>query len=101
MASPSKKKYDVSDTTQKHLLNRQFVAWSCNRWSSAPLTGYINNPVYQELINEDPNNCVRSNEGVYLDLRASTGYTFEAKKLKRNNSKINLFIQLKHLAAKS
>ena len=100
MASPTKKNTTLV-TPPKHLLNRQFVAWSCNRWSFAPLTGYINNPVYQELINEDPYNCVRSDEGVYLDLRASPGYTFEAKKLKRNNSKINLFIQLKRLAAKS
>ena len=41
----------------------------------------------------------RSDERVYQDLRASTGYTSEAEKLERNDSKINLFIQLKDSAA--
>ena len=78
---------------------KQFVAWSCNGCSSAPLTDCINNPVYQELIDKDSYNGVCSDERVYLDLRASTGYTSEAEKLERNDSKINLFIQLKDSAA--
>ena len=88
----NEKKYDVSDVTQKHLLCKQFVAWSCNRCSSAPLSDYINNPVHQELIDEDSYNGVRSDEKVYLDLRASSGYTSEAEKLEQSDSKINLFI---------
>ena len=40
-------------------------------------------------------NGVRSTERVYLNLRASAGYTSEEKKLERNDSKINLTIQLK------
>ena len=80
------------------MLYKQFVAWSCNGCSSAPLTDYINNPVYQELIDEDSYNGIRSDERIYLDLRASAGYTSQAEKLERNNSKISLFIQLKHSA---
>ena len=91
----NEKKYERSNSIQEHLLYKQFVAWTCNGCSSAPLTDYTNNPVYQELIDEDSYNGVRSNERVYLDLRANAGYTSEAKKLKRNDSKINLFIQLK------
>ena len=77
----NEKKYDVSNATQKHLLYEQFVAWSCNGCSSTPLTYYINNPVYQELIDEDSYKGVRSDERVYLDLRGSAEYTSEARKL--------------------
>ena len=37
---------------------------------------------------------------MYLDLRASSGYTKEAEKLKKNDSKNNLHIQLKATATK-
>ena len=79
---------------------KQFVAWSCNGSSVAPLTDYVNNPIYQELIDEG--NCweVRSDERVHLDLRTSSGYTKEAEKLERNDSKINIHIQLKAAATK-
>ena len=95
-----KKKYDVDNSTQKYLLYKQFVAWSCNSCSTAPLIDYINNPVYQELIDENYYNSVCSDERVYLDLQASADYTSEEEKLERNNSKINLSIQLKNSAIK-
>ena len=96
---------------------KQFVAWSCNGSSVAPLTDYIYymyiyvytyiyiyiyvyiyiyiyNPIYQELIDEDDYFNSRSNERIYLDLMASSGYTSESKKLERNDSKINLHLLL-------
>ena len=74
--------------------------WSCNGCSTAPLTDYINNPVYQELIDEGY--CAEwSDERIYLDLRASSGCTKEAEKLERNNSKINLHLLLKSAAIKN
>ena len=82
------------------MLYKQFVAWSGNGCGSAPLTDYINNAVYQELIDEDSYNGIRSDERVYLDLRASAGHISEAKRLERNDSKINLFIKLKNWATK-
>ena len=91
----NEKKYDIDNPTQKCLLYKQFVVWSCNECSSGPFTGYINNPVYQELIDKNDYNGVWSDERAYLDLEASAGYTFEEEKLERNDSKINLFIQLK------
>ena len=56
--------------------------------------------MYQELINEDDYNRVRSDERVYLDLSASAGYTSEAEKVERRDSKINLFVLLKNSATK-
>ena len=68
--SLTNKEYDMDNLTQKHLLYNQFVAWTCNGCSTAPLTDYINNPVYQELIDKDEYDSEKSNERVYLDLRA-------------------------------
>ena len=96
----NEKKFDIDNLTQKHLLYKQFVAWSCNGSSVAPLTDYMNNKIYQELIEEDDYFDVRSNEELYLDLRTSSGYVKEAEELERNNSKINLHIMLKNAATK-
>ena len=38
----NEKKNDINNLTQKHLLYKQFVVSTC----SAPLTDYINNPIY-------------------------------------------------------
>ena len=42
----------LDNNTQKRLLFKQFVAWSCDGCSVAPLTDYTNNPIYQELPSE-------------------------------------------------
>ena len=89
------KKYDLDNLTQKYLLHKQFVIWSCNVSSVAPLRDYINNPIYQDLIDEDGYFDARSDERIYLDLRASLGFTTEAGKLEINDSKINLHLLLK------
>ena len=75
--------------------------WSCNGSSVAPLTDYINNPIYQELISEEDYNEVKSNERVYLDLTANSGHTNEAEKLERHDSKINVSIQLRAATTKN
>ena len=82
------------------MLYKQFATWSCNGSSIAPLTDYINNPIYQELIDKEDYNEVKSDDRIYLDLRASSGYMNKAKKLERNDSKINVSIQLKAPATK-
>ena len=65
-----------------------------------PLTDYINNPTYQELIDKDDYFETKSDERIYLDLRVSSGYTNEAEKLEGDDSKINLRILLKSAATK-
>ena len=81
--------------TQKHLLYKQFVAWNCNGSSVAPLTEYMNNPIFQEFPDEDKYFDATNDDRIYLDLRTSSGYVKEAEKLERNNSRINLQITLK------
>ena len=85
----NKKKYSIDNLTQK-----QFVAWHCKGSSIAPLVDYIDNPIYRELPTEEEYYAKTSDERVYLDLRASSGYVNEAEKLERNDSKINLEITL-------
>ena len=82
------------------MLYKQFATWSCNGSGIAPVTDYINNPIYQELIDKEDYNEVKSDDRIYLDLRASSGYMSKAKKLERNDSKTNVSIQLKAAATK-
>ena len=93
-----KKKNSIDNLTQKHLLYKQFVAWHCNGSSVAPLVDYMNNPIYRELPNEEEYYSLKSDERVYLDLRALSGYVREAEKLERNDLKINLKLTLKEAA---
>ena len=58
----------------------------------------MDNSIFQELPDENTYYSVKSDERVYLDLTASSGYVKEAKKLERNDSKINLQITLKDVA---
>ena len=89
------KKYDINNLTQRHLLYKRFMAWSCGGSSVALLGDYMDNPIFQELVSEDDYFGVKSDERMYLDLRASSGYINKAEKLERNDSKINLHIMLK------
>ena len=72
------------------------MAWSCNGSSVAPISDYVDNPVFQELTDQETYISVKSDEKIYLDLTASSGYKKEAEKLERNDSKINLQITLKN-----
>ena len=84
--------------TQKHLLYKQFVAWNCNGSSVAPLTDYMDHPIFRELPDKEEYFSLKSDEKLYLDLSATSGYLREAEKLQRNDSKINLQITLKKAA---
>ena len=94
----NEKKYSTDNLTQRYLLYKQFVAWNGNGSSVVPLSEYMDNPIYQELPDENTYYSAKSDERVYLDLRASSGYVKEAEKLERNDSKINLQITLKDVA---
>ena len=91
----NEKKYSIDSLTQKHLLYKQFVAWNCNGSSVAPLTDYMDNPIFRELPDEEEYFGLKSDERIYLDLRATSGNVKEAEKLERNDSKIILMITLK------
>ena len=58
----------------------------------------MDNPIFQELPDENTYFSVKNDERIYLDLRASSGYVRESEKLERNDSKINLQITLNDTA---
>ena len=58
----------------------------------------MDNPIFQELPDEETYYSLKSDEKIYLDLRASSGYVREAEKLERSDSKVNLQITLKEAA---
>ena len=94
----NEKKYSTDNLTQKHLLYKPFLAWNCNGSSVAPISDYMENPIFQDFPDEETYFSLKSDEKVYLDLRASSEYVKEAEKLERNDSKINLQITLKDRA---
>ena len=51
------KKFDIDSLTQNHLLYKQFVAWSYNGSRVAPLTDYMNNKIYQGLVERTTFQC--------------------------------------------
>ena len=69
----------IDNLTQKHLLYKQFVAWNCNGSSVAPITDYMDNPIFRELPDEEEYFSLKSDKRIYLDLRASSGYVKEAE----------------------
>ena len=64
------------------------MACSCNGSRVAPLTDYISNRTYQELIDVEDYWEVASNERKYLDLRVALATQQRLKNLKRTTRKL-------------
>ena len=58
----------------------------------------MDNHIFQELPDEESYYSLKTNEKVYLDLRATSGYVREAEKLERHDPKITLQITFKKAA---
>ena len=82
-------KFDILNDTRKHSLWKQNVAWHCNRHTAALISNFES-----EFFGN------KSNEKVYIDLQDSLGYTDEIEKLSRNDSKLNVTIELKNALTK-
>ena len=88
-------KFDINDYTQKHLLWKQHIAWRCDGYTNAPISDYINNPVFQELLPENTYISNTSDERISIDLRESLGYTNEMERPIISDSKLKLTIETK------
>ena len=88
-------KFDINNDTQKHLVWKQYIAWNCDDYTNTPISDYINNPVFQELLPENTYMSNTSDERIYIDLRDSLGYTNEMERPSRNNSKLKLTTETK------
>ena len=68
-------KFDPSNDTQEHMLWKQLVAWHCKGYNAAPVSDYINKPIFHKLPLENDYFRDESDERVYIGLRDSLGYT--------------------------
>ena len=77
------------------------VAKVCDGCSTAPLTQYKNNEIYQEITEEDKFTDNNTDDKIYIDMRRSKGYTDELEKLNDDDSGLAFTIDLKKLQPKS
>ena len=78
----------IDNVMQKHYLYKKFVAWNCDGCSVAPLTSYIHNPIYQELIDKSD----YLGDKNHKTIKVRSGYTDEMEKLEKSDSDIQYFI---------
>ena len=81
------------------MLYKLFVACSCNGRSIAALTDYANNPIYEELPTESEY-FTNADKKVYINLIDGIGSTDELEKLRREDNKLILKINLKNALTK-
>ena len=81
-------------------MEKQYIVWHCNGYTAVPISDYINNPVFQELLLESDYFGIKPDEKIYTDLWDSLGYTDEIEKPSRNDSKLNVTIELRNPLAK-
>ena len=91
--------FDIEKDDDKNSLYKMLVAKVCDGCSTAPLTQYKNNEIYQE-ITEDEFTDNDTDDRIYIDIRRSKGYTDKLEKLNRDDSSIAVTIGLKEAAAK-
>ena len=84
----------------KNILYKMLVAKACDGCSTAPLTQYKNNEIYQEKTEEDKFTDNKRDDRIYIDMRRSKGYPDEIEKLNRDDSALAVTIGLKEAAAK-
>ena len=66
-----KLEYDVNKNDELDILYKMFLAFQCNDCSTAPLSQYKNNEIYQEIT------TANTDDRIFIDLRRSKGYTDE------------------------
>ena len=85
---------------EKNILYKMLVAKRCDGYSTAPLTQYKNNEIYQEITEEDKFTDKKTDDRIYIDMRRSKGYPDELEKLNRDDSALAVTIDLKEAAVK-
>ena len=78
-----KLEYNYKNHDEKILLHNMFIAYNCTGCTTAPLTQYKNNEIYQEITQEDEYRDNTKDDRICLDMRKSQGYTDELEELNR------------------
>ena len=95
-----KLEYSYKNHDEKIMLYKMFVTYNCNVCSTAPLTQYKNNPIYQDITPEEEYRDNSRDDRIYIDMRRSQGYTAELEKLTRDDSSLAVVVNLKGAAQK-
>ena len=77
-----------------------FIAKQCNGCSTALLTEYKNNEIYQEITAEDEYTTNDTDDRIWIDMRRSKGYTDELEKINRDDSGLAVILGFKEATAK-
>ena len=92
--------FDLEKDDDKNILYKMLVAKACDGCSTAPLTQYKNNEIYQEITEDDKFTSNKTDDRIYIDMRRSKDYTDELEKLNRDDSGLVVTIGLKEAAPK-
>ena len=95
-----KLEYSYKNHDEKIMLYKMFVTYNCNVCSTAPLTQYKNNPIYQDITPEEEYRDNSRDDRIYIGMRRSQGYTAELEKLTRDDSSLAVVVNLKGAAQK-
>ena len=89
----TKLEYDYKNHDEKTMLYKMFVAYNCNGCSTAPLTQYENNPIYQDITPEEVYKTNTRDDRIYIDMTRSQGKS-------RDDSGLAVVVNLKDAAQK-
>ena len=92
--------YDFEKDDDKNILYKMFIAKQCNGCSTAPLTQYKNNEIYQEITAEDEYTNNDTDDRIWIDMRRSKRYTDELEKINRDDSGLAVILGFKEATAK-
>ena len=94
--------HDLEKEDNKNVWYKMLVAKACESCSTAPLTQYKNNKIYQEITEEDVFvfTTVDTDDRIWIYMRRSRGYTDELEKINRDDSDLAVVIGFKEAVAK-
>ena len=92
--------YNLEKEDDKHTLYKMLAAHECKGYSSASLSQFVNNPIYQDMTREEDWSKSFKDDRLFIDLRRSKGYTDELEKIYRDDSQLSLTINLKTATTK-
>ena len=92
--------FDLEKDEDKNILYQMLVAYNWEGCSSAPLTQYKNNEIYQKMTKEEEFTTNDRDDRIRIDMRRSKGYTDELEKLNCDDSGLAVVINFKEAGAK-
>ena len=75
-----------------------FLAFQCNGCSTAPLSQYKNNEIFQEITTEENYTTDNTDDKILIDLWRSKGYTDELEKITRDDSGLGVVVTPKKMS---